>query len=80
MTLLIEKSQYLVKKDPLSWLLLFFHSVISDSLGPHGLQHARLPCPSSSPTVGSTSCLGNIVKSQGNHSLANESKYKQSVC
>ena len=25
--------------------LLFSHSVMSDSLQPHGLQHARLPCP-----------------------------------
>ena len=24
----------------------FSHSVMSDSLQPHGLQHARLPCPS----------------------------------
>ena len=24
----------------------FIHSVMSDSLQPHGLQHARLPCPS----------------------------------
>ena len=23
--------------------LLFSHEVVSDSLGPHGLQHARLP-------------------------------------
>ena len=29
--------------------LLFNPSVMSDSLWPHGLQHARLPCPSSSP-------------------------------
>ena len=28
----------------------FSHSVMSDSLQPHGLQHARLPCPS--PTLG----------------------------
>ena len=26
--------------------LLFSYSVMSDSLQPHGLQHARLPCPS----------------------------------
>ena len=31
------------------FLLLSSLSVISDSLGPHGLQHARLPCPSPSP-------------------------------
>ena len=30
---------------------------MSDSLGPHRLQHARLPCPSLSPRVCSNSCL-----------------------
>ena len=29
----------------------FSHTVVSDSLQPHGLQHARLPCPSLSPRV-----------------------------
>ena len=29
----------------------FSRSVVSDSLGPHGLQHARLPCPSPTPRV-----------------------------
>ena len=32
-------------------LLLFSHSVVSDSLRPHGVQHARLPCPSPSPEL-----------------------------
>ena len=32
-------------------VLLFSHSVMSDSLRPHGLQHARLPCPSLSSGV-----------------------------
>ena len=32
------------------------HSVVSDSLWPHGLQHTRLPCPSSTPGVYSNSC------------------------
>ena len=36
--------------------LLFSHSVFSDSLWPHGLQHARLPCPSPSPGACSNSC------------------------
>ena len=36
--------------------LLFNCSVVSDSLWPHGLQHARLPCPSLSPRVCSNSC------------------------
>ena len=38
------------------WLLLFSHSVMSDSLQPHRLQHARLPCPSPSPGACSNSC------------------------
>ena len=37
-------------------LLLFSHSVVSDSLWPHGLQHTRLPCPLLSPGVCSNSC------------------------
>ena len=32
------------------------HSVVSDSLRPHGLQHARLPCPSPTPGACSSSC------------------------
>ena len=32
------------------------HSVVSDSLRPHGLQHARLPRPSLTPGVYSNSC------------------------
>ena len=35
----------------------FSHSVLSDSLRPHGLQHARPPCPSPTPGVYSNSCL-----------------------
>ena len=34
----------------------FSHSVVSDSLRPHGLQHARPPCPSPTPRVYSNSC------------------------
>ena len=32
------------------------HSVVTDSLRPHGLQHARPPCPSPAPGVYSNSC------------------------
>ena len=35
---------------------LFSHSVVSDSSRPHGLQHARLPCPSPIPEACSYSC------------------------
>ena len=45
------------------WILIesissvqFTHSVVSDSLWPHGLQHARLPCPSPTPGVYPNSC------------------------
>ena len=34
----------------------FSRSVMSDSLQPHGLQHARLPCPSPTPRACSNSC------------------------
>ena len=34
----------------------FTSSVMSDSLRPHGLQHARLPCPSPTPGVYSNLC------------------------
>ena len=36
--------------------LLFSCSVMSNSLGPHGLQHTRLSCPSPSPRACSNSC------------------------
>ena len=36
--------------------VLFSHSVMSDSLWPHGLQHTRLPCPSPTPGACSNSC------------------------
>ena len=34
----------------------FSRSVVSNSLRPHGLQHARPPCPSPTPRVHSNSC------------------------
>ena len=42
-----------------SAILLFNHSVTSDSLWPHGLQHTRLPCPSPSCGACSNSCPSN---------------------
>ena len=45
--------------------MLFSRSVTSDSLQPHGLQHARLPCPSPSPRAGSHSLLQWISLTQG---------------
>ena len=34
----------------------FSHSVMSDSLWTHGLQHSRFPCPSPTPRACSNSC------------------------
>ena len=34
----------------------FSHSIMSNSLWPHGLQHARIPCPLPSPRACSNSC------------------------
>ena len=34
----------------------FSHSVMSDSLWPHGLEHTRLPCPYPAPRACSNSC------------------------
>ena len=47
---------------PLKWSCDFYpsvqfsRSVMSDSLRPHGLQHARSPCPSPTPRVYPNSC------------------------
>ena len=40
--------------QPLAWFSCC--SVMSDSLWPHGLQHARPPCPSPTPGTPSNSC------------------------
>ena len=34
----------------------FSHSIVSDFLQPHGLRHARIPCPSPTPRAYSNSC------------------------
>ena len=42
-----------------SFSVQFSRSVVSDSLWPHELQHARPPCPSPTPRVYSNSCPSN---------------------
>ena len=44
------------RTDILMFSVQFSHSVMSDSLWPHGLQHAILPCPSPTPRTCSNSC------------------------
>ena len=42
--------------DDLGIYAQFSRSVVSDSFRPHGLEHARLPCPSPTPWAYSSSC------------------------
>ena len=44
------------KQEILGTSVQFSRSVTSDSLWPHGVRHARLPCPSPTPRVYSNSC------------------------
>ena len=47
---LFNRLYYVVK------IVQFSHSVVSDSLWPHGPQHSRPPCPSPTPGVYPNSC------------------------
>ena len=51
--------------------LLFSRSVMSNSFRTHGLQHARLPCPSLSPGVCSNSSIESAI--QPSHPLSSPS-------
>ena len=54
----------------------FSHSLVSDSLRPHELQHARHPCPSPTPGVYPNSC----PLSQGCHPTISSSIILFSSC
>ena len=54
----------------------FSHSVVSDSLRPHRLQHARPPCPSATPRACSNSC----PTSQWSHPTISYSVIPSSSC
>ena len=54
----------------------FSHSVMSDSLRPHGLQHSGLPCPSPTPRACSNSC----PSSQWYHPTISSSVVPLSFC
>ena len=63
---------YILPK-PIMWYIMssvsqLSHSVGSDSLWPHGLQHARLPCPSPTPRAARQASLS-ITNSQSLHKL-----------
>ena len=54
----------------------FSRSVMSDSLWSHGLQHARLPCPSPTPRACSNSC----PSSRWCHTTISSSVFRFSSC
>ena len=57
MSLLFNKlSMFVIVLFPKSRSVQFSHSVMSNSLQPHGLKHARPPCPSPTLGVYSNSC------------------------
>ena len=63
-TLRIHPLNYLAMYHRTVMLLLFSSSVMSTSLRPHGLQHARLLCPSLSPEVCSKfMCMESVMLS-----------------
>ena len=47
---------YMKRRESVSHSVQFNCSIMSDSSGPHGLQHPRLPCPSPTPRAYSNSC------------------------
>ena len=53
-----ERSHILSLSEQFCYLFSFqfSRSIVSDSLRPHGLQHARPPCPSPTPGACSNSC------------------------
>ena len=51
----------------------FSHSVVSDSLRPHELLHARPPCPSPTPGVYPNSCPSSRDAIQPSHPLSSSS-------
>ena len=56
-------------------LLLFSHSVMSNSLQSHGPQHARLPCP-----LSSRACSNSCPLSQWRHTTISSSATRFSSC
>ena len=59
----ILSSLHKINSTRVSYSVQFSHSVVSDSLQSHGLQDARLLCPSSTPGVYSNSSIKSVMPS-----------------
>ena len=73
---LCRKSCSLWKEISGHFSVQFSHSVMSNSLQSHGLQHGRLPCPSPTPGAYTNSCPG----CQGCHPTISSSVVPFSSC
>ena len=74
--LCILSSAFNQPKSRSTIVVVVAHSVMSNSLRPHGLQHTRLPCPSPSPGA----CLNSCPLSQGYHLTISSSVIPFSSC
>ena len=74
------QNRFLTYKRSLMWFLQhqvqFSRLVMSNSLRPHGLQHARLPCPSPTPEA----CSNSYPSSQWCHPTISSSVIPFSSC
>ena len=71
LTLNIQKTK-IMASGPIS-SVQFSRSVVSDSLQPHGLQPARLPCPSPTPRAYSCPSVSDAI--QPSHPLSSPSPH-----
>ena len=83
------KKKRLLRWVSVSWCISysvpFSHSVMSNLFRPHGLQHARLPCPSPTPRAYSNSCPSSrwrhykSMRTEKNNVKCNTKKNKHST-
>ena len=69
-------NKYITDSSHILMMILFSHSVVSNSLWPHGLKHTRLPCPSLSPEA----CSNSRPLSQWYHRTTSTSAIPFSSC
>ena len=65
-----KQKGFVLGREAMTNVSSFSHSVVSNSLWPHGLKHARLPCPSPTPGACSNSCPSSQWPIQPSHPLS----------